>query len=298
MAVSVTPLSFDDKSSRTRETRFYETSPTKSFQELIDKIEETKSKNVNSDDASYVVIQGDTLSSICARDLRRNGENPSMVDIAQAVSEVAKANGVQNPNLIQVGQKLNLGVIRTSSAPASGGPNLLNSTPSQELTRLIQSLTGKVLIEKAGDASSRDGESVSAGLLEAPSWVSSKFGSRKNPFGGGIETHSGVDLAVEAGTGVHAWKNGVVEFSGWQPDYGKVVIVAHDDGTESVYAHNSKNLVEAGEKVTSTTRIALSGSTGRSTGPHLHFEVRKDGKAINPDAFLNDDGLLQIAKAL
>jgi murein DD-endopeptidase MepM/ murein hydrolase activator NlpD len=106
-----------------------------------------------------------------------------------------------------------------------------------------------------------------------------------------------VDLAASTGTTVYPWKTGIVKFSGWQPEYGKIVIVAHDDGTETAYAHNSKNLVKAGDHVEAGTSIALLGSTGRSTGPHLHFELRRDGQPADPGSLLQG-GSFQIAKAL
>jgi murein DD-endopeptidase MepM/ murein hydrolase activator NlpD len=134
-------------------------------------------------------------------------------------------------------------------------------------------------------------------MLGAPSEVTSGYGSRKDPFTGRTEYHPGVDLAASKGTTVHPWKTGIVKFSGWQPEYGKIVIVAHDDGTETAYAHNSKNLVKAGDRVEAGTRIALLGSTGRSTGPHLHFELRRDGQPVDPSSLLQG-GSLQIAKAL
>jgi murein DD-endopeptidase MepM/ murein hydrolase activator NlpD len=234
--------------------------------------------------------------------LRRQGRVPSSQDIANAVAVVAQANNIADPNRIQVGQTLNLNAVISSTVPA-GGPRLAQVSPSQELTRIVQSLVAKASVEKTAQTARMSVHNTGGGqgpwqrLVDAPVQVTSGYGFRKDPFGGGSEYHSGVDLAAAPGTAIHAWKSGIVKFSGWQPDYGRMVVVAHDDGTETAYAHNSTNLVKAGQQVDAHTRIALLGSTGRSTGPHLHFEVRRDGKPVDPEPLLQD-GSLQIAKAL
>lgn len=121
-----------------------------------------------------------------------------------------------------------------------------------------------------------------AAALHAPARITSGYGMRRDPFNGRPAFHRGVDLAVKSGTDIYPVKEGVVKFSGWQPGYGRMVIVQHEDGLETVYAHNSSNLVQPGERVSPDAAIAKSGSSGRSTGPHLHFEVREGGKAVDP----------------
>ena len=116
--------------------------------------------------------------------------------------------------------------------------------------------------------------------------VSSDFGLRPDPFTGKTEQHNGIDLAVAPGTTVYPATAGTVVSSGWMGSYGKTVVVRHADNTETLYAHNEKVSVKTGDKVTASTPIAQSGSTGRSTGPHLHFEVRRNDRAINPTAYL------------
>ncbi|MBL7645566.1 MAG: M23 family metallopeptidase [Candidatus Hydrogenedentes bacterium] len=118
---------------------------------------------------------------------------------------------------------------------------------------------------------------------------------RKDPFNGEMAFHDGIDLAVKRGTGITALKDGVVTFSGFKGGYGNTVIVRHEDGLETVYGHASRNHVREGETVTAGTLLADAGSTGRSTGPHLHFEVRKDGKSVNPLPYLKD-GNLRLAR--
>ena len=113
--------------------------------------------------------------------------------------------------------------------------------------------------------------------------VSSGFGWRDDPFTGRQTWHAGIDFAVPQGTVVEACWPGKVIFSGSQGGFGKKVILEHAGGWKSVYAHNSKNAVQVGDKVDAGQKIALSGNTGRSTGPHLHFELRQGDMAWNPN---------------
>lgn len=112
--------------------------------------------------------------------------------------------------------------------------------------------------------------------------LSSTFGNRKNPFGRGIKFHYGIDIANSIGTDIWAAGSGRVVFSGYKAGYGNTIIIDHGNGYKSYYAHNSKLLVNRGDRVEKGQLIAKMGNTGRSTGPHLHFEIHKDGKAIDP----------------
>lgn len=112
--------------------------------------------------------------------------------------------------------------------------------------------------------------------------VSSSFGLRTDPIDGAQREHKGVDIAVAKGTPVKAAADGKVVFSSSAPGYGNMVIVEHADGFESRYAHNDNNFVSKGEEVKAGQVVASVGESGRSTGPHLHFEVRKDGDPIDP----------------
>jgi murein DD-endopeptidase MepM/ murein hydrolase activator NlpD len=96
--------------------------------------------------------------------------------------------------------------------------------------------------------------------------------------------HHGIDIAAPEGTSIHPVRGGEVTFSGSQQGYGNVVVVDHGDGSVTKYAHNRANRVAAGDRVETDTVIAEVGSTGRSTGPHLHFEARYEGKKIHPEA--------------
>lgn len=112
--------------------------------------------------------------------------------------------------------------------------------------------------------------------------ISSRFGVRSDPFTGKTRMHNGIDIPMPEGTPIMPAADGRVVFSGDKGGYGKTVVIYHENGFLSIYAHNSSNLVKEGDLVDKNTKIALSGSTGRSTGPHLHFEVRRDGAPVNP----------------
>jgi murein DD-endopeptidase MepM/ murein hydrolase activator NlpD len=116
---------------------------------------------------------------------------------------------------------------------------------------------------------------------------SSGFGNRTDPFTGNRAYHSGLDFAAATGTTVLSAGKGVVTFVGTRSGYGKMVEVTHDDGLITRYGHLSAYLSAEGQRVNTGTPIARVGSTGRSTGPHLHFEVRKGDSAINPKNFLD-----------
>lgn len=116
--------------------------------------------------------------------------------------------------------------------------------------------------------------------------ISSHYGYRNDPFTGERKFHGGIDLAAPGGSRVHAALDGQVEFSGWAPGYGNLVVLKHPGGYTTLYGHNEENLVSVGEPVAANQVIARVGSTGRSTGPHTHFEVRFQGKAVDPLPYL------------
>jgi len=116
--------------------------------------------------------------------------------------------------------------------------------------------------------------------------VSSTFGQRIDPFTGKREMHKGVDIAGKEGAQVLAVADGIVTWSGKRKGYGNLVEIDHGTGYVTRYGHNKKQLVEFGDTVHKGQAIALIGSTGRSTGPHVHVEVMKNGKHVNPEKYL------------
>lgn len=118
--------------------------------------------------------------------------------------------------------------------------------------------------------------------------ITSKFGGRTSPYGENSEFHPGIDIAVGYGTPVKAAGKGIVSYAGWLSGYGNVVMINHGYGITSVYGHNSQLLVKVGQAVNRGDVIAKSGSTGRSTGPHVHFEVRLNGNPVDPMKYLSN----------
>jgi len=117
-------------------------------------------------------------------------------------------------------------------------------------------------------------------------WYSSNFGYRIDPFTGQQSMHEGIDFPAESGTPIVAAASGKVVFAEWHPAYGKMLEIDHGNGLVSRYAHTSSIMVKEGDLVVRGQRVATVGSTGRSTGPHLHFEVRLNGVPQNPARFL------------
>lgn len=117
-------------------------------------------------------------------------------------------------------------------------------------------------------------------------WTTSGFGMRKDPFSGRRKMHEGYDIAARTGTAVVATADGIVSQSKTEPGYGKMVVIDHGYGYRTYYGHNSKNYVKVGQRVKRGDRIAAVGNTGRSTGSHVHYEVRLNGVPVNPKKYL------------
>lgn len=117
-------------------------------------------------------------------------------------------------------------------------------------------------------------------------WISSPFGYRTSPFTGRIAFHKGIDIAARLGTPIYAVSQGVVTFSGRRGEYGNLIIIQHAFGFSTLYGHNSINVVKSGDRVECGQLIGYIGNTGRSTAPHLHYEIIKDGRCLNPRKYL------------
>ncbi|HEX9205457.1 MAG TPA: M23 family metallopeptidase [Candidatus Deferrimicrobiaceae bacterium] len=115
--------------------------------------------------------------------------------------------------------------------------------------------------------------------------LSSPYGNRNHPVRGEERFHTGVDISVPVDTGVRATADGIVSFAGWTEGSGIVVVVEHGHGFSTAYAHNRKSQVRVGDRLRRGDVIAMSGSTGVSTGPHVHYEIWKNGRHVDPVAF-------------
>jgi murein DD-endopeptidase MepM/ murein hydrolase activator NlpD len=124
-------------------------------------------------------------------------------------------------------------------------------------------------------------------LMPINGWLSSPFGYRRHPYDGTFRLHAGVDIAAEAGAPVRAPAPGLVVFSGYKEGYGKVIVVNHGYGISTVFGHMSKLFLNQGTRIKRGETIGEVGSTGHATGPHLHYEIRKNGIPVNPVTFLS-----------
>jgi murein DD-endopeptidase MepM/ murein hydrolase activator NlpD len=123
-------------------------------------------------------------------------------------------------------------------------------------------------------------------LMPVDGRISSNYGPRVHPITGQSRMHHGIDIAASSGTPIRAALAGTVTYSGPMGGYGNIVIIEHPNGTETRYAHNSRNDVNVGQQVARGEVVGAVGSTGMSTGPHLHFEVRRNGESVDPAPYL------------
>jgi murein DD-endopeptidase MepM/ murein hydrolase activator NlpD len=181
--------------------------------------------------------------------------------------------------------------------PARGGPDLVTEREPFEVPDFLASL--EELVQQLEDREPKlavvegtlmnrklNAEVFPTGRPVNKGWISSVFGWRNDPMTGKRAFHEGIDFAGRRNNDVVAVAAGVVVWSGKRWGLGNTVEVNHGNGYSTLYAHNDKNLVKVGETVKKGQVLALLGSTGRSSGPHVHFEVRRNGKAVNPMNFV------------
>ena len=142
--------------------------------------------------------------------------------------------------------------------------------------------------KRIADGESLDKNAMPSRMPIANSYITSGFGGRADPLGGGSQYHRGIDFEADVGDPVLSVADGVVSFAGVKSGYGNVVDVDHGNGYVTRYAHNSRLVVRVGDLVRVGQEIAKAGSTGRSTGAHVHFEVWENGRVVNPRKFLGE----------
>ena len=218
------------------------------------------------------------------------------VRVGQVQAHVIRLN-VLGERLTQMAN-LDDGEFNFSEAPAVGGPEEPLATGDRSIGRLVQDL--ERVSNQLDDREAQldvlesllmnrdlqaqvfpDGRPVDAG------WISSYFGERADPFNGHEAVHRGIDFAGRDGASIKAIAAGVVSFSDVRHGYGNCVEINHVNGYVTRCAHNSVNLVAVGDKVEKGQIIALMGTTGRATGPNLHFEVLHYGKVVNPIKYID-----------
>jgi len=181
--------------------------------------------------------------------------------------------------------------------PAVGGPEDATDTvvPPAEITRLFGDISAQFdererqlsLLNGLIEDRNLDRQSSVAGRPVASGWVSSEYGYRVDPFNGRRAWHGGVDFAGAEGSRVVAVAAGIVTRAGLERGYGNVVEIDHGDGLVTRYGHNRENRVAVGDLVKKGDVVALMGKTGRASGPHVHFEVTKDGSSMNPAPYIH-----------
>ncbi len=156
----------------------------------------------------------------------------------------------------------------------------------QEEEESLEAKLEEIAIENSNNIP--DGAVISSGSWPVPGYsrISSPYGYRVHPILNTRKLHTGIDIPAPTGTPAVAIDNGTVIFSGVQNGYGNTLMIKHDDGKVTLYAHNDQLLVSNGQRVKKGQVVTKVGSTGRSTGPHLHFEVRINGKTVNPTQYV------------
>ena len=188
------------------------------------------------------------------------------------------------------------GEFHFENTPALGGPEAITNKGLEpdELSQAIDQLSFElenrenqlVVLENLVLNENLQKEVQPSGRPIVKGWISSYYGMRTHPLSGRREMHKGIDFAGKLGGPVIAVAKGVVTYAGKRYGYGKVIDIAHGNGYTTRYAHNSRLLVSVGDTVEKGFQIAEIGSSGRSTGPHVHFEVLKNGRETNPVRFI------------
>lgn len=252
-------------------------------------------------------LSGDGTISIEYEDYKiKHGDNLTMVakKIGARIDTIVSVNKLSNANVLRPGQTLKVpnrdGLLYTMKKGESIEEvvskyevplnrvlsfNKIENPDSIETGRDIFLPGARYTLEERIE---RFGQFFSLPLpISAIRRVSSRFGSRRDPFTGQRATHSGIDIPAPANTPVYAARGGVVTFAGYSGGYGKLVIVRHDKGFVSYYGHLNTINVSEGTRVGVGTKVGGVGSTGRSTGNHLHFEIRQAGKLVNPTEYVS-----------
>ncbi|MFD4900967.1 peptidoglycan DD-metalloendopeptidase family protein [Streptomyces sp. NPDC058411] len=235
---------------------------------------------------TYSVVSGDYLAKIAAEKKVKGGWQKLYQDNRDVVGE--------NPSLILPGMKLTLGAKASGSAeaaPSTAAPSAAKKAAPAEKTAAPAEKTAAPAAETADSGASESTGSGWAAPVENPN-VTTQYRASGASWSSGY--HTGSDFQAASGTSVRSIGPGTVVSAGWSGSYGNEVVIQHEDGMYSQYAHLSSLEVSAGQTVTGGQQIGLSGTTGNSTGPHLHFEVRTGpsyGSDVDPIAYLRSHGV-------
>ncbi len=215
--------------------------------------------------------------------------------LGQLQAQILRLEGV-GERLVDMA-KLDKAEFDFSEAPAQGGPESALTQGGYQLPDIMTDLDklSAVLEKREQQLVAMESvlfnkelskQGVPAGRPTKGGWMSSPFGKRTDPFTGKHAYHEGVDFAGKRGSEIVSVAGGVVTWSGKRYGYGNLVEINHGNGYVTRYGHNQANLVSVGDTVKQGQEIALMGSSGRSTGPHVHFEVLKNGKPVDPERYV------------
>jgi len=236
-----------------------------------------------------VQTQRTTLEQLASENARLRGVTTRFEATVDEIQD--RVSGIES-TAGQIADELGMEVI---SAPAGGGgPTIAGRSP---LLGELESLSGRTLgvresLDQLDDAFRVRSRLLSATptIMPAQGWFSHGFGWRKDPFSGKRQFHRGIDIVNRPGTPILATADGVVSRAVRVADLGKTIDVSHGGGYVTRYAHLSEITVRPGQKIRRGDEIGKMGSTGRSTGDHLHYEVFHDGRRVNPWKYLGQRG--------
>ena len=235
-----------------------------------------KSEETN-EDSILIAMQKEMKITYKYYDILLNDEKIESVDTKEEAEEIINSMNNQNE------EEISLSIAeRTTNNPEEISTNDLEvakTTISSKISNTIEQK--RIEEEKAKGIANVNG--IKIAVLPVQGTISSRYGVSSRIR---VSTHTGLDIAATTGTPIKVVSDGTVTFAGWSGSYGKLVKIDHGNGVETWYAHTSKMYVTEGQKVTAGETIAAVGSTGNSTGPHLHFEIRINGKTVNPQNYV------------
>lgn len=248
---------------------------------LISKNKDTEDKEV------LVAVQNAITTTYRTYAITLDGDQKTVVESEQEAEQIIE----QIKTDLKEEVNLNLGIteIYTTDYNVISEDEAISTLNEVKVAKVVEYEKAKEEEEKAKSVASTtrvaSSGSISGIALSIPvkGTISSRFGSRSSARS---SAHTGLDIAASSGTGIRAIASGTVTYAGYKGSYGNLVIIDHGNGVESYYAHCSSINVSAGQSVDSSTTISTVGSTGNSTGPHLHLEIRVNGEPVNPQNYL------------
>jgi murein DD-endopeptidase MepM/ murein hydrolase activator NlpD len=257
---------------------------------------------LGSDELKYVSEWQDVVSEqqaeiAAARQNAQADIDALTLRIGQMQAQMLRLNALGGRLVSQ--SDLDKGEFDFDAVPALGGPEDFahrESVPLADFLSMLDQLETEMedrdqklsVLESLLLSRSLSERVMPSGRPVEDGWLSSRYGKRNDPFTGKQDFHNGLDFAGKKGSEVIAVGDGVVSWAGKKSGYGYLIEINHGNGYATRYGHNQSHMVKVGDTVKKGQQIALMGSTGRSTGPHVHFEVLRNGKKVNPSSFIGE----------